>query len=275
MPKNLVRRSCFAIVATFPFVIYAQNSPTIPSQANSSAHKDSTALSIVSRSLTAVGGSEWAHVSDFQLNASATTWNGKSQSLTVTISGRNTGEYRFSLDGQSSDLKYVATRKDDRGQYAKGDAAVQPLPPQIALSDGIYFPLPLLFDAVTNPQIDLSYKGTRLVSGIATYMVELTQIFPKQEPNSQSHFDHFTKRILYFDSTTGFLIRISYYVYSDKNANSKLARAIDFSAYAAQQGFLCPGEIREYQGPQLLNIIHLQSLVLNTGLPDDHFHLSN
>jgi len=257
-------------LAILPSVGAQQPSDSLP-QTQSVATKDPTALAIVARALSIAGGENWTKVHDYQLTATAKLWTFTPRAWPILISGRSTGEYRLEVDGDGPSGTRVEIINGTRGQYSGAKAAAQSMHQYNALSAPIYFPLPYLAEIVASPHIVISSRGTTTLNGHSVYQVDANAVFSTQTSGQRSYLDHFTLRSLFFDSGTGLLVRISDYIYSTKYASSRQPRTIDFSDYQTEHNLTFPHVIEEHVGLRSLNKIEVQSIVLNSGMPDSSF----
>ena len=273
MPRQTALQLVLVAILFPPACTPAQVTSSTASQPPPTANRDPRALAVISRSIQATGISGSQSLQDFQVTAKTSTWNTNKLSLDITISGRIGGPYRFELTGSNPDRHYVSTTNNGAGQHQQAAEGVQRVPPQLALSDAIYFPLPYLVEAASRQDVSLTYKGSSTLNGLLVDEVEVGQVFPSVSGHT-SHLDHFTERTLAFDSTNGLLLQISYQLYSEKNAASSLKRTISYAGYSKLQSVQCPRHIVEYQGSAVVNTIDIQTLTLNPHLPESNFHLS-
>jgi hypothetical protein len=238
-------------------------------QPPSPVSKDQKAKDLIVRALAA-SGADWSKVTDFQVTASTSRWHGIDQTHTLTISGRPSGEYRLEVEPNQSERKYVEIQSGSLRTYSRGTDTPKKAPPQSSLSESIYFPLPYLYSILSDPQVELVYKGTSKLDDRVVEDIEVTKIYPSKDV-SASYFNQFTKRKLSFDAQTGVLSNISYRAYTTKNALVSLPRSIEYRDYRMEQGIAFPHLIKQYQGSGLLESLSVTGIALNAGLPSELF----
>lgn len=254
---------------------YGMSQPVTNSQTQTggSAQKDPAAVAFIQQSLHASGADAWSNVRDYEITATATQWAFVSRQWPMIICGRSGGGYRVEVDGDAATGSLVEISDGLHGQLTGSKSSGQALPEHYIVSLPIYFPIPFLADLVSNPQVSIVDKGLVTVDGGTARQIDVSKHFAQPNNSHDSYLDHSTQRSLFFDPNTGFLLRISDYLYSARYPSSKLSRVTVFTDYRTDQGITFPHVVEERVEPRVYRAIEVKSIQLNPGLPAAAFAL--
>jgi hypothetical protein len=232
-----------------------------------SATKDSQAVSIVTQALNTSGGNiAIGSISDFTASGNVTYYSGPNPGAqgTVTIKGRGLAQFR--IDSKvSAGTRSESTNVVSTVQYEDGvPHTLSTQPP----ADPARFLLPTLQlkAALTNPSLNLLYRGEVNVDGRMVYDVQVQRTQAANlDPNSligkYLTFDYF------IDASTSAVVMMQ------DTIPKGWSRQIRYSDFKAEAGILVPYSISETIQGQMIRVIQLNQIGFNSGLQDTDFQL--
>jgi hypothetical protein len=254
--------SLLTVVFSLPSA--AQQSPAVSSP--QAVQRDPQALAVLQKTLTAMGHPPM----DSTASGNITTVAGSlTENGTITILTRGTDQTSEQIQTSTS-----FTRIYSRGHASTvTDGSASRLPMEVAVSGGCgYFPLPLIADAIANPDDSLAYLGLEPINGASAYHLQFWHAFaaiPELQPLSP-----LSLRDVWIDANSSLPLKLSLTRRSVSDSDVSVHVDVLFSNYQNVSGVLYPFSIQESLNGTPWLTISIQNVKLNSGLDDSSFPVS-
>ena len=214
------------------------------------AERDAKAVAIVQRSLSAMG---WSAVTSDSYAWAITVQTVAAQDNPTQ--GTTTTTWRVAGAEYRAESEHGSVCVSGHGKPGcSGGGKVQHFPPYIAAATIVPGMIGKhLNDVYNDNAYSLAYRGSGEISNKQVEIVELWSTAPHADAQT-------TMQIVYFDSSSGFPLRVAYEVLDVHRSDRGRPSHVDFSDYQSQGGILYPFTSSEYSGSHLTATDTLQSL---------------
>lgn len=243
---------------------------TYSQQIATTAAKDPQAVSILTQSLTAVGGmSAISAIQDYTGNGTITyNWAGEPVQAPVTVRGMGVSTFRvdstlssgtrtWAVDGLTGTLILPDGTRSGSALY------------NLTTAGSLTLPAVRLASILSNTTTSISYVGQITANGHTSYQIHC--VLPSNSSLPPPIGPGYGSFDLFIDSTSFLLVGLTETVYSEANPQVALSHEIDFSNYQLIGGVACPFGISESVNGQQTWSISLSSLSFNAGLAEAIF----
>jgi hypothetical protein len=143
---------------------------------------------------------------------------------------------------------------------------------ELAASSGsVIFPLPLLVNALNNPDFSAEYVGVESIEAESAYHVRIWNTYNSNP--KWSRIAKFTRKDIWISSTTGLPLRIAFEERAASGAVPGFAVQLDFSDFRSANGVVAPFRIHRMFNGSEWGTISISQVQLNVGLPDSEFSI--
>jgi hypothetical protein len=252
------------------------SSPPIPSQpqigspgdttSTASSTKDPQAVSVLTQSLTAVGGiPAILAITDYTATGNVTYHWGDDVQGSVTVRGSASGQFRLDANLptglRSEAINGESTIKTPDGILWQPHDQAPMSPSRLVL------PYLLASRALNSPAFNLLDKGIVQLEGHSVHDIQLQRFLPGVADPDGRFREYFT--VDFFIDASTFQVLMTQEVI----APNRLVRQIRYSDYRTVRGLLVPFSISEQVIDHPTWLIQLDQINFNTGLSDSDFQL--
>ncbi len=255
-----------------PVFVFSVLFAAIPIQARQSlatapAPRDSQAVSLLQRSLSALEGS--TTVNDVTLSANADWIAGSdSESGSASLTATAIGQARINLNlsgGQRSEMIDIS-QVPPVGNWCGTDGVCHSMAAHNLYTDPTwFFPTFLISRVLSGTGYAISPMAAETQNGVA---VEHVRIY--RQPGSTSESETLSQGLsqidIYFNALTLLPFSISFNTHADKNALLDIPMQIRFSNYQVVQGVSVPSHIQRYIQNGLVLDLTVTSVQINAGV---------
>lgn len=215
-------------------------------------------------------------IADVTLSGTATRIAGSDeQTGTVTIQLKGTQESRIAL--ALSGGTYTEIRNFVQGASAGSSTGLDGVARAMAFHNCFtdaawFFPaLSSLSSAVSNPNAVISYVGPETHAGIEVQHIRFSQTINSPDSFSVQLIAHLSTIDFYLDSTSLLPVAMAFTTHPDNNGSLDIGVEVRFSNYQINSGVLTPLHIQKFINGNLYLDLIVNSVVFNSGLPDNTF----
>lgn len=232
--------------------------------------RDQQAIAILTQVLNASGGvSAVAAIQDFTATGNITYYWVQPVQGTATVRGRGLHELRVDVslpDGPHSSITTATT-----SIQKNPDGTTSTLPSQNTRKPAVAtFPLVLLFNAIQDVSVSVTYEGLILHNGQKAHEVVVQNTFATGG-DPAGVLGSISKAHLFIDPNSLTVQSIEDTAYRKDGGPGDYPHEIQFSGYQSVKGVLVPFSVRELIAGQQTLIIQLSQVKFNTGLTDSDF----
>ena len=254
---------CPALAAFFlTLSVAAPNHQQIASQAPS---QDPQAISILQQAINAMGNVP----SDSAATGTvAITQGSTSQTATIQILTLGTSATSETITSPTNQNVIVYSNGD--AKETSGGQSVNPTLQLIVTDQCADFPLPLLSSFLANPDESIHYVGLETISGESVQHLQVWNTFASK-PAILQPLAPFSTRDLWFDSTSGLLVKMAYTRRAGGGAVPGAPVTVSYGSYQNVSGVLYPFQINKSFNGTPWQTIAIQNVSFNTGLTTAQF----
>jgi hypothetical protein len=247
------------------FALVAPISPPEQSPAQATVPRDAQAVAILQQAITAMGTvpSDSTATGTVAITEGSTSQTGTIQVLTL---GTNATSETITLP---TDQRIVVYSNGDAKETSGGQSANPTL--QLIVTDQCAdFPLPFLSSLLANADESLHYVGQETLGGESVQHLQTWNTFASK-PAILQPLSPFSTRDLWFDSTSGLLVKMAYTRRAGGGAVPGAPVTISYGNYQNVSGVLYPFQINKSFNGTPWQTITIQNVSLNTGLTSAQF----
>jgi hypothetical protein len=244
--------------------------PQLPSVV---AASDAQAVAILSKVLSAAGGSQaLGPIQDFTASGQITySWAGQPVQGSVTLRGRGLEQFRMDAALPEGTRSWAVSH--GIGKLGKADGTSEAIPGHNAINLGsLTFPYLWLSMAVADPHTTVSTVGTVEVSGVRAIQVRVQRHYAASfDPHGT--IAQLTTRDFFIDPVSSLVLKVELMTHPLKTFSISLPEDLYFSNYQRVNGVMVPFSISDTVNGQQTWSIQLSSIQFNSGLSDSDFSM--
>lgn len=234
-------------------------------QTSSTVQRDPTAIALVQESVAAMATTV---PSDSSATGTITVVEGSTtQSGTISIQTLGTGETSETINLSSGQRAVIYSNGD--AKEINGTQTVNPVLELMVTDQCADFPLPLLLDALNNPDEAFQYVGQETLSAASVQHLKVWNTF-SSKPRMQK-LASLSARDIWLDATSNLPVKIAYIRQPGEGAVPSVRMEIFFSNYTNVNGVQYPFQINKSFNGTPWQTITIQSVSFNTGLTSSQF----
>jgi hypothetical protein len=253
----------------FPLAILLLNTATLAQVVTPVPRRDPQALTILQRSLSAMGGVAAVNVRDTVAGVQGTTLGVDGRS-TFTATLKTLGLRRFKMESSTADGPFVLVVTDAGAASKSGGREVNSVPTKMVANGGILH-IPLLSVLAEWVQADrvLEYVGLETIGSENVHHIRLQRPRPLTDTAAEEAppFD------LFVSTRTMLLVRLIYPMHSPSNIRISEPVTVDYSDYRFVSGLAIPFSVTQTIRGQVIKEFQVTSFAVNQGLAQSEFEL--
>jgi hypothetical protein len=233
--------------------------------------QDPQAISVLTQSLTAMGGLSAVNGIQDYTETGTITYNWANAPVQAPVTVQSMGVTTFRFDSSLSNGTQTWAVDGMTGVLIAPDGTRQPAAfYNLYTAGSLALPALRVAAVLQSPALNITYIGPVTLNGNATYQIHC--VLPSDPSNplppgltAYGTFD------LFIDATSLLVDSLQETAYSNSNSQVSFAHEIDFSDYQIVSGVSAPFAITESVGGQQTWTIALTSLSFNSGLTESVF----
>lgn len=258
---------------SFIYLLALMTLPAVAQHSPQSTTSDAQAVTLAQQAVVALTGG--AAITDVTLSANVTSISGSdSETGTGMLKAKGTSESRIDLNLSSGTQSDV--RNSSAGSWQKNGAAPVNHAAHNCLTDAAwFFPALSSLSAVANGTTTYRtlYIGQESLYGHSVQHITISQPTSSPDAAAVQAIAHLSSIEWYLDTATALPVAVRFTMHPEDNASVDLPIEVRFSNYQSSNGILVPFHVQKYLNNGLVLDLSINSVALNTGLPDSDFTL--
>lgn len=239
--------------------------PLNAQQSQPTVQRDPTAIALVQTSIAAMATNA---PSDSSATGTITLVEGSTaQNGTISIQTLGTSETSETINLSSGQREVIYSNGD--AKEINGTQSVNPVVELIVTDQCADFPLPLLLDALSNPDEAFQSVGLETLNGASVQHIRIWNTF-SSKPRMQK-LASLSARDIWLDATSNLPVKIAYLRQAGEGAVPSVRMEVFFSNYTNVNGVQYPFQINKSYNGTPWQTITIQSVSFNTGLTNSQF----
>jgi hypothetical protein len=230
---------------------------------------DPQALSLVSQSITSLGGS--TSISDVTLSGTAVWSNGTdTETANATLMAKGTGESRFDMTlnaGPRSEIRNDGSATAQGELFATDGSVNQWAYQNCLVNASWFFPQLSALGVTGDPTLIFVYVGQETRNGAAVQHIQSHRYSAHDSASTQQ----LSTMDIYLDATSFLPSAFVFSIHPNNDSTQNIPVEIDFSSYQALNGVQVPSHIQRYVAGNLGFDFSVTSAQFNSGLQDSLF----
>ena len=230
--------------------------------------RDSAAVAVVQKCLSALGGAQVATIQDFTESGNITYhWAGQDVEGSVTVQGKDLAEFRLDVALPQGSRTFRVSGA--AGSFTTEDGKTMPIPySSLIMAGSMTFPSLRIASVLNTSAVAIHYIGLVPFESGKAFQIHVVPPVDQAlaSPIAKSHLGQYD---LYIDPNTYQLLEISESV--APGTDQEIQHQLRYSSYQIANGVLVPYSISERWGGQETWAITLKSVSFNAGPSDTLF----
>ena len=239
----------------------------------SAAVKDATAVSLIQRSLTAMGCSQALTLQDSLATGTALVYMPDGTSQQLPIIKKSIGISLARTELQAEDGTHIRILNTGAAAIIRPNGSARRLVTNNTVAERVqHIPCLSYLAEFQGSNIEIDYAGTDIVNGSTADIVALSYTFGA-DANTISYMQSITRTSFYIDRQSGTVSKIEYQSCAENNTNLVSTEQIVFSDYRLVSGVLVPFTQSSYSNGVLQAVVTFTSVTFNAGISLGDFTL--
>jgi hypothetical protein len=230
--------------------------------------RDAKALVILTNALNGMSKPNTPPIADYSISGNLTLFHGQSATGSVSQHGIGVQSRSTSVKVDSSQGYRILSNYSSGSVYPFESTASR-LPSQVAFEHPFLLPLPLLEDAISNPQTGVVEVQDKSSTSEFGPHLQITRHSPDWTP-ALPQYGAVTLDVLLDPSGTN-VARIWNMAHYDSNLRHTIPHSVDYSDFAIENGWLVPHTISESYAGRVHLRYTITSFIFNSGLAASEF----
>jgi outer membrane lipoprotein-sorting protein len=251
------------------FVLLLLVLPVVAHAQQQTPRQDPQAISILNRSLAAMGGQGVASIQDTVVKGTVSSPGSQDPTTgSVTITTKGANMFRTDSEGGGKSASVIFNNGREMRQLGKGWQTA----PSANANHKRFEHLPglmLAYEVVRN-ELSAEYVGEESIEGRSVDHVSLKRVSNRGDALDET-FTRNSQIDVFVDTQTHFITKISYLLLSEIDWRRGFPMEIYFDDYRVANGVAVPFHQRTFFQGQAVNELRISSVAVNQGIPDSKF----
>jgi hypothetical protein len=260
-------------VARCVFVILCvlNASPNLNSQQTAALQRDVQAISLLQQCLAAMGGAQALLLQDSVAIGEAQTFLPDGTTVTLPIVKKSKGTRMVRTELQRPEGTRIRVVNGGVGGIRNPDGTTRKQFSNNTVAERIeHIPALSILSEWQSSNIEIRYIGPDTLTGNPAQVISVSFI-PTSDPTWTEFYRTTTQALFYIDQSTGFVSKIQYQNFAERDSNVSEKVEIFFSDYRVVSGIQFPFKQASYADGRLRSTVTFSSVAFNTGLSDAEF----